>query len=74
MVEHHGPKPKHGKNKTDTLCRQILKRPMLVTVGEQDFRVPLNNSIENGMLTTDESSFQVNHFPGRKSLDFESRE
>ena len=24
-----------------------FKTPMLVTVGEQDFRVPLNNSIEN---------------------------
>ncbi len=24
-----------------------FKTPMLVTIGEQDFRVPLNNSIEN---------------------------
>jgi dipeptidyl aminopeptidase/acylaminoacyl peptidase len=47
MAEHPGSLPKHSKNKIPIRFAANFKTPILVTVGEQDFRVPINNSLEN---------------------------
>ena len=33
------------RERTDRVCRQV-RDPVLVTIGEQDFRVPINNTLE----------------------------
>jgi len=51
MEEPHGPIKKPGTHKIPSAFAANFKTPVLTIVGEKDYRVPLNNSIENfGLL------------------------
>lgn len=51
-----------------------FKTPMLLTVGEKDFRVPMNNTLENGsVLQRMKVPGKLAVFENAKRLDLERR-